>query len=209
MISRIALASVFLLSMSSARAELIDYDAFTYDDVSNLSWLDLSYTGNMSMVGALDQYDGWRFATNSEIDDLFAQSFDGFYNTVAIAGSDASWSNGGAYAGQNADVAVFQSLFGLSREAGSNSIFAFSYGLYLDEDGIVRSMGAAYHPSQNYTIVVGTEHYAAYPDNYQYYSDPSYGVFLVQSGVVPVPPAAWLFGSALAGLGWLRRRQTA
>jgi hypothetical protein len=27
-------------------------------------------------------------------------------------------------------------------------------------------------------------------------------------GVVPVPPAVWLFGSALALLGWIRRRQT-
>jgi hypothetical protein len=26
---------------------------------------------------------------------------------------------------------------------------------------------------------------------------------------VPIPAAVWLFGSALAGLGWLRRRQTA
>ncbi|MCP3907923.1 MAG: VPLPA-CTERM sorting domain-containing protein [Gammaproteobacteria bacterium] len=25
---------------------------------------------------------------------------------------------------------------------------------------------------------------------------------------VPVPAAVWLFGSALAGLGWLRRKQT-
>jgi hypothetical protein len=34
----------------------------------------------------------------------------------------------------------------------------------------------------------------------------------VSSGVVtavtPIPAAAWLFGSALAGLGWLRRKQT-
>jgi hypothetical protein len=27
--------------------------------------------------------------------------------------------------------------------------------------------------------------------------------------VVPIPAAAWLFGSAVAGLGWFRRRQTA
>jgi hypothetical protein len=27
--------------------------------------------------------------------------------------------------------------------------------------------------------------------------------------VVPIPAAVWLFGSALAGLGWIRRRQTA
>jgi hypothetical protein len=25
---------------------------------------------------------------------------------------------------------------------------------------------------------------------------------------VPIPAAAWLFGSALAGLGWVRRKQT-
>jgi hypothetical protein len=27
--------------------------------------------------------------------------------------------------------------------------------------------------------------------------------------IVPIPAAVWLFGSALAGLGWIRRRQTA
>jgi hypothetical protein len=31
----------------------------------------------------------------------------------------------------------------------------------------------------------------------------------VVASVVPVPAAVWLFGSALAGLGWLRRKQTA
>jgi hypothetical protein len=28
------------------------------------------------------------------------------------------------------------------------------------------------------------------------------------ASVVPVPAAAWLFGSVLAGLGWMRRKQT-
>ena len=31
----------------------------------------------------------------------------------------------------------------------------------------------------------------------------------LQVTAVPVPAAAWLFGSALAGLGWMRRKQTA
>jgi hypothetical protein len=30
----------------------------------------------------------------------------------------------------------------------------------------------------------------------------------IVTNVVPVPAAAWLFGSALAGLGWMRRKQT-
>jgi hypothetical protein len=33
-------------------------------------------------------------------------------------------------------------------------------------------------------------------------------VYMVASSVVPIPAAAWLFGSALVGLGWLRRKQT-
>ena len=32
---------------------------------------------------------------------------------------------------------------------------------------------------------------------------------IVVSGVVPIPAAVWLFGSALAGLGWIRRQRKA
>jgi len=35
------------------------------------------------------------------------------------------------------------------------------------------------------------------------------GVDNVSISVVPVPAAVWLFGSALAGMGWLRRKQAA
>jgi DNA-binding beta-propeller fold protein YncE len=34
------------------------------------------------------------------------------------------------------------------------------------------------------------------------------GISVVMTTVVPVPAAAWLFGSALAGLGWLGRKQS-
>ncbi len=30
-----------------------------------------------------------------------------------------------------------------------------------------------------------------------------------KAAFIPIPGAVWLFGSALAGLGWLRRKQTA
>jgi hypothetical protein len=33
-------------------------------------------------------------------------------------------------------------------------------------------------------------------------------IALVSGSVVPLPAAVWLFGSALAGLGWIRRKQT-
>lgn len=41
------------------------------------------------------------------------------------------------------------------------------------------------------------------------YTDVSYGSALVEVVPIPVPAAAWLFGSALGLLGWVRRRQIA
>jgi hypothetical protein len=42
-----------------------------------------------------------------------------------------------------------------------------------------------------------------------YVPDPGYGLILdpgATVSAVPVPAAVWLFGSALAGLGWFRRK---
>jgi hypothetical protein len=42
------------------------------------------------------------------------------------------------------------------------------------------------------------------------YTEGVYGhIDNIKVNVVPIPAAVWLFGSALAGLGWMRRRQTA
>jgi hypothetical protein len=40
-----------------------------------------------------------------------------------------------------------------------------------------------------------------------YYGD-NLAIDNISASVVPVPAAVWLFGSALAGLGWMRRKQT-
>ena len=40
----------------------------------------------------------------------------------------------------------------------------------------------------------------------QYYSDLGHVIDNIEVSVVPVPATAWLFGSALAGLGWIKRK---
>jgi hypothetical protein len=50
-------------------------------------------------------------------------------------------------------------------------------------------------------------HASAYDITVSCCSQASY-VYSVTPSQVPVPAAVWLFGSALAGLGWLRRKQT-
>jgi hypothetical protein len=55
----------------------------------------------------------------------------------------------------------------------------------------------------------GTEEAVSFTD--PDYPDGFYNQGLTGTGTisaVPVPAAAWLFGSALAGLGWMRRKQT-
>lgn len=45
------------------------------------------------------------------------------------------------------------------------------------------------------------------PDFFQ--TDPAANAVVHGVSVIPVPAAVWLFGSALAGLGWMRRKQSA
>ena len=100
-------------------------------------------------------------------------------------------------------VDEFQSLFGFSNVDGE---YLFSYGLYMDEDDIWRFMGPVrWSTSANLFTPEYFGSYQGAADNGSY----RMGTYLVRSSVVPVPAAVWLFGSALAGLGWMRRARTA
>ena len=65
------------------------------------------------------------------------------------------------------------------------------------------------------TACVGSINYDPRPSEIDYYShniiEGEGGQYLEPeiTGVVPVPAAVWLFGSALGGLGWMRRRNSA
>ncbi len=62
---------------SSATATLIDLDTVTHDDAGGLYWLDVSVTGGLSYNDAATAYYplGWRHATTSEMNALFALYF--------------------------------------------------------------------------------------------------------------------------------------
>jgi hypothetical protein len=49
----------------------------------------------------------------------------------------------------------------------------------------------------------GTSEYECVP-----YDTSLWALPVFKASVVPIPAAVWLFGSALAGLGWMRRKQT-
>lgn len=72
------------------------------------------------------------------------------------------------------------------------------------------SVGANAGTATKTNLILGSEwqglESVTFEANFEFFYS---GLDDVVVSTVPVPPAAWLFGSALTGLGWLRRRQTA
>jgi len=195
-------ASALVLS-TSVNAALIDNGIYSTDDVSGLEWLDLNITRNVSYSSSLSSNPGWRHATNTEVENLFSVAFDGYYSNNTI--DDRSDSNNGiVYSDQASDVSNFNSLFGTTY---SNTANLWSFGMYMDENNILRAMGAAMEPSgEGYTSVLGMDFSADLSSSIET-GHTNLGFYMVRTTVVPVPAAAWLFGSGLIGLvGFARRK---
>ena len=195
------LGVLLLFVFASADAALINNGTYTTDTATGLDWLDLSSTTGLSMEAALAANSQWRYGTNSEVENIFSQLFDGYFNTES---GGWSYSNNGAYADQLTDVINFRNLFGITQSIYSfPRQFIFTLGLYEDEAGIIREMGTQYVTQPIYTVVQGMD--------FNQVRDATTavtgrGTFLVRSSAVPVPAAVWLFGSALGLLGWMRRK---
>lgn len=199
-----------IILSTSVNAALIDNGTYTTDDITGLNWLDLSITGNMTMSEALDSQSGWRFATNTEIVNLFNTIFDGYYDNTIDGKSDTDPSLSppydpvftAPYAGHVEDATLFNDLFGPVRtQVFSSDLFVYgTWGFYIDDSGIQRIIGTyiqteSTHPSRY--IIDGLN------NDLQFHSDfnaIATGTFLVQSSVVPIPAPVWLFGSGLISL---------
>jgi hypothetical protein len=194
--------SILLLLSFAAHSSLVDNGSYTSDTVSGLDWLDLTATDNLTPTAALAANAGWRHASNSEVEDLFNQLFPNYFSNQTS--QNLYYDEDGINSIQWDNLNAFADLFGWTQLNGVG-VHYYSYGLYLDEDHIWRSMGGFLDLYYNNTVMVtGMEFTNTYSANY---SHENFGTFLVQTAV-PVPAAVWLFGSALAGLGWMKRKRT-
>jgi hypothetical protein len=115
---------------------------------------------------------------------------------------------------QDMNLALTSTFF---REAGTDSSLRVT--LYGDGGSILYNFPPAFSSAEsdvfNYLLEAGKEYriwvsaYAS-PDEYSKNNlAAGYDVVgTLTATAVPVPAAAWLFGSALVGLGWMRRKQT-
>jgi hypothetical protein len=168
---------------ATASAELVTKDwinlgdeLITYDTLSELHYLDLSFTLDTSFTEIKSRLEtdlsGWRLPTETEVSMLFDSAFiepltfsaEGL-STVEIDTKSYNESN------------VFVEKLG-SHESG------YAYGLYKDDSDILR-MAGVYAPSGNKNTIIGID----YVRNYDYAIDvphPHFATFLV-SGRYELP----------------------
>lgn len=151
MFFRSLFASVILSASSLANAALIESDYLAANDnlavtdtITNLRWLDLSVSIDWTFAnwsGLVQQSNGWRLATNSEVVELFSHAFP----TYADVHGNAAWVD-------TEDAALiqnfngFQTLFGTTTWNGGN---VDSYGLYKNDANLTRMMGVSRWASSN------------------------------------------------------------
>ncbi len=199
----------------SANAAIIDHGAYTTDTATGLDWLDVtasqgrSYDDVAAQLGAGGDFEGWQFATTEQFITLLV-------NATGLATTEIA--NPYGYVLSNSDLT--HDIVTLMGDTCADPTctdpydIRYTYGwLALPADG---HQGAGngevaiifdYH---DYINGIGTDPRTLFGYGPDYPGDgrhsptgttnPGLGSFLVRTSVVPVPAAAWLFGSGLIGL---------
>jgi hypothetical protein len=194
----------------SANAAIVSIDdakfgagAVTRDTGTGLDWLDLTQTSGLSQayvagqLGAAGNYAGWRFATKPETGGLLTAlgipvTDLVLYGTVTGRGYQSSY---------YPLVEAAGGLIGLTFPE-SHSVFGFE-GIIGEASGSGKYEKYAVRLFSDWAVVIRTDTgYVVSGDDPSGYA----GLFLVRPSEVPIPAAAWLFGSALLGLGALKRK---
>ena len=193
-----ACLSVFSIQAASAVLDVAG-GLVTRDTVSGLDWLDLTETNDLSydfVSGQLDtgeQFAGWRYATNNEVVQLWANwgidlsagqptQVDGFVDpaiatAVSFLGNIVHESSPDVFMDGTLGITIDQPNVGLHSWMGAYTGVNVSF----------------YQPAEwkNFSDDVSAVHTGSY---------------LVRDSAVPVPAAVWLFGSGLLGLIGVARR---
>ncbi len=205
-----ALALIGLTLSLSANAAIIDMDTITRDTDSGLDWLDLSETTGRSAydisnsLGEGQEFEGWRFATSTEVSTLWANlglsynldfpyyfsSYSTFKTAVNLLGN--------TYEGYTQSGYDYEGVVGwtgtITQDLGDGvNLYQQRAGLYL--------------PIQNGNTSDSLWVFQESAGSHWYNTRPYIGSYLVQQSAVPVPSAAWLFGSALIGLAGIKRKK--
>ena len=215
--------SLLLIPATSAVASTI----FNVSGIENIQWLELTETANMSRNAVESElvsgglFDGWRYATRSETEALYDSLWGGttegwssdnyngartFFDAFGISDLYADDNNSGYSSGGNAQ---WETYFGESSECGGSNTFTCNANIVIEDIAFGGSQNLGFF-EDSYGLSTGIDSI-----NLQAYvgknsSGLATSSFLVRDvSAVPVPAAAWLFGSGLIGLVAFARRKKA
>jgi hypothetical protein len=184
-----------LLTMSGAVSAAtidIDFTGFSVgDNVSSLGGVSFSLLGGPESGGA-PAVQNWS-ETN-----VLTNSIDGSYPTAdRLQFTFDNLVNDISFVFNNAGNACCDST-------GDSYYEAYDAGGNLLASGSL--MGAFF---DSFNVVASNVKYLQFNNNTEGTDSWIFGVASLSATVVPIPAAVWLLGSALAGLGWLRRKPPA
>ena len=179
------LAGFLLLSFVTSANAVFTRDGgnnFATDDATNLDWLSLSETVGQAYNDAESLNSGWRYATNLEVENMFASIFPNVVYTAYYG-----------YADLPLDTR-FSELFGVTNGSGNSS-----FGLFLDDTDTLRIAGTSDYGG-NTTRVLSSSYYIN-ADSYRDQGRDIYGVFMVRNTTSSVSESSSLYLLALGLFG--------
>jgi len=194
------ITAIALVLSTNVNAALIDNGNYTTDDVNQLDWLDLSYTEGVSYTDATSVADtveggGWTYATDAQVTSMWGQIFSSDWIPTASGNITST-----AY---TEEVDTFTEMFGVLE---NHPDYSGTLGWFRDDASILRLMGVVnYLDPDAPDEMLGPDYTANF--NSVQGGVGNAGTYLVRTSVVPVPAAAWLFGSGLLGLIGVARRK--
>jgi hypothetical protein len=195
-----------------ASAAIVKAGDIISDDATGLDWYALTPTVGYSyqqmtanFADSNSQFFGYHYARTTDLNTSLANAgyIGDSYDFVTDASSRAAISSLYNMFGQTGISCCNRADGFYDDEVGSDQYRVGLAILIPDMDG-----GPGYGPNEagvfrllddQYGVTVSTDPNGAVENKI--------GSFIVKAAV-PVPAAVWLFGSALAGLGWMRRKQT-
>ena len=197
------LALVGLTLSLSANAAIVDNGTITTDTATGLDWLDLtetngrSYYDISSKLDAGEEFAGWRYATGIEVQDLWKNLGMAYGTNRAILTSDV------------VQYASFIRAVNLLGNTFNEFDSAYDYGVAGNTGDTWSYQGIQYVNAAGMSHVAGRSETVEWREGTGNLRNGAYvhvGSYLVAPSAVPVPAAAWLFGTALLGLVGVKRR---
>lgn len=185
------------------------------DTTTNLEWLKLTETTGMTygavsgQLGTGGSFEGLRYATNAEVINLFSDYFGIALGPSDYYGETPAYLDPGV---RLASEALGTGVSGGTDEfSGPNAnyiLIGYTGEAMTDESQFVLGARTRWSDTDYFSARDPLPLYAAF-----YATDTSFdlvrGSYLVRTAVVPLPAAAWLFGSGLLGVMALTRRKVA